>query len=175
MITMATTDPRKGQTVIEAIVAIMLLTTGFLGVVALLSRSFFLNRVITDETKATYLAAEGIEVVKSLIDHDVYQGLAGKGPGWGSCCAAGTYRLDYGSTALTAYPFPQSTPTFLHFDPAGNVYDYGGSVTTGFNRWVAITYPMPNEVSVIAHVEWKTGPLTTQTITLEDHFYNWHP
>lgn len=171
---------RKGQTVVEAIVAIMLLTTGFLGAVALLSRSFFLNRVVTDETKATYLASEGIEVVKSLIDHDIYQGIVGNGPGWVNpaplpCCAAGTYRVDYQSIALTPYPFPQAAPTFLRFDPTVNAYNYVGSVTTGFNRWVVITYPNPGEVSVVSRVEWRTGPITSQNVILEDHFYNWHP
>ncbi len=170
----------KGQTVIEAIVAIMLLTTGFLGADAPLSRSFFLNRVITDDTKATYLASEGIEIVKNLIDHDIYQGIAGDGPGWVNpgplpCCAAGTYRLDYSSTQLTPYPFPQSSPTLLKFDPATDAYDYTGSVNTGFNRWITITYPNVGEVAVIAHVEWSTGSFTSRNVTLEDHFYNWHP
>ena len=67
---------RRGQSIIEAMVAISILTTGFLGIFALLSKSFFLSRVVADETTATYLASEGMEITKNIIDHDVYTGLA---------------------------------------------------------------------------------------------------
>ena len=53
-------------------VAITVLTVGFLGISSLLSQSLALNRVTTNEITATYLASEGIEIAKNLIDHDVY-------------------------------------------------------------------------------------------------------
>src|SRR6185369_4698812 len=84
------TDRRSGQSLIEAIIAITLLTIGFLGIARLLSQSLFFTKVVSDQTTATYLAAEGIEIVKNLIDHDVYMQLHNPplGPGWGNCFAS---------------------------------------------------------------------------------------
>lgn len=166
---------RRGQSIVEAMVAISILTTGFLGIFTLLSKSFFLSRVVANETTATYLASEGIEITKNLIDYDVYKGLADGTSLWGNCCAPGTYRVDYTGTSLTFYPSPLSNPTYLQFDPANFRYGYAGSVTTPFNRWVIITTPGPNEIKVNVVVQWSTGTFTSQNINLEDHFYNWHP
>ena len=59
---------RRGQTLVEALVALSILTTGFFGIVSLLTKSFQLNRTTMNDTQATYLAAEGIEIAKNLID-----------------------------------------------------------------------------------------------------------
>ncbi len=62
---------RGGQTIIEAILAISVLTFGLLSVLSLLNRSLSLNRVIADNYRATYLAAEGIEIARNLVDYNV--------------------------------------------------------------------------------------------------------
>lgn len=170
---------KTGQSIIEAVVAISILTTGFLGIMALLSRSFFLNRITADELTATYLASEGIEIIKNILDHDIYT----PGNTWGTCggaCADGTYIADYttGSSeeeqplALIAVcPGP-----YLHVDPVTHLYSYTGGVTTNFQRCLRITHgSLGNEVTVNAIVTWSTGSLTSQSLNLEDHFYNWHP
>ena len=158
-------------------VAIRILTTGFLGIVALLSKSFFLSRVVADETTATYLASEGMEITKNIIDHDVYTGLANPPPTqWGKCCNSNTYRVDYTSKTLTNYNNPISNPRYLRLDQANHDYNYiGSSVLTPFNRWVVIHNPGPDEIQVNVIVQWSTGLFTSQNIDLEDHFYNWHP
>lgn len=158
-------------------IAISLLTVGFLGIFSLLSRSLFLNRVIANETTATYLAAEGVELAKNLIDHDVYSGLAATGqPIWGAAgCFGGngTYQLDYTATVCPPPLFNAGVP--LKFDPATHLYGYAGSVTSPFTRRIRITTPNPNEIVVGVTVMWSTGPIVTQSINVEDHFYNWHP
>ena len=65
-------SPRGGQSLIEVMVAVTALTVSFLGISSLLSQSLALNRVISNEATATYLASEGIEIAKNLIDHDFY-------------------------------------------------------------------------------------------------------
>lgn len=162
---------RAGQSIIEAMISISILTTGFLGITTLLSRSFFLSRMTADELASTYLASEGIELVKNLIDHDLY---APGGTGWGSCCSPGSYRVDHDSKNLTSYPNPVSSPMYLNFDDTSHLYDYAGPKTSKFNRWIEISWPSANEIMVVAHVQWATG-ITSQSLTLEDHFYNWHP
>src|SRR5688572_13216996 len=65
---------RDGQTIVEAMVAVSLLVVGFLGMITLINRSIGLNRVVSDNYTATYLAAEGIEVVKNLLDRNFIAG-----------------------------------------------------------------------------------------------------
>ncbi len=159
-------------------IAISILTMGFLGITTLLARSFVISHTTANDLTATYLASEGIEIAKNLIDHDVYRFLATppQGTGWGSCCAVGNYSVYYGSSALTPYPNPLATPPaqLLIFHPTTGLYDYvnsAGSVPTNFNRWIQISVPQANEIVVNSFVAWPGG----QTVNLEDHFYNWHP
>src|SRR3989344_7355701 len=65
---------RSGQALVEVMVAVSILTVGFLGIVGLLSRALALNRVVADNYTATYLAAEGIEITKNIVDGNVVQG-----------------------------------------------------------------------------------------------------
>ena len=104
---------RRGQSIVEALVALSLLVVALLGIETLLARSFLLDRVTTDQTKATYLASEGVEIMKSLLDHQIYDAVAnGVGGlandpdagGWPSFCglSAGSfsyYQVDWKATS----------------------------------------------------------------------------
>jgi len=172
---------RIGQTLVEAMVAMTILTTGLLGMFTLLSRSFFIGRNLEDQTKGTYLAAEGIELAKNMIDHDVYLGLAtgGAAGGWGVCFPFGVggnadYEIDYATKACPLTTF-LGTGRKLNFNAATDLYGYGAGTPTSYVRRIRITKPSANEIDVQSIVTWSTGPLNGQSITLEDHFYNWHP
>ena len=90
------TRRNRGQAIIEVLVAVSMLTVGFLGVVTLLAKSLGLNRVVTESYTATYLAVEGVELVKNLIDAN---SIAGAGTPWNSGLTDGTYEADYASLA----------------------------------------------------------------------------
>jgi len=161
---------RSGQSLLEMMIALSVLTVAFLGIGALLSRSFFLNRVATDETIGSYLAAEGVEVTKSIIDHDMYS----TGLGWGVDVPAGSYSPIYSSVKLGVVATPFKPDVFLNFSSSTG-YQYGNGSVTPFKRWVTITHPNASEINVKSTVTWSTGPLTNETVTDEDHFYDWHP
>ena len=167
---------RRGQTLIEALIALSVITLGLLGILALLAKSFFYNRTISDQLTATYLASEGVEVAKNLIDHDVASGAA-----WNSCFApyenaAGVAQLalDYTSTdcgSLNLY----APGDVLQFDGTTDRYSYhvtAGSSPTGFSRDVVVK-AAGDQITVNSVVTWSTGPITSQSINLEDHFYKW--
>ena len=168
----------KGQSLLEVMIALTMLTVGFLGIASLLAQSFFLGRAISNEAVATYLASEGIEIAKNLIDHDVYAHLASMGPGWNFCFGAGgDFQLDYATVNCSNLPLYDSA-NHLNLDPATHRYSYQetiGSAATVFTRDVRVTVPNVNEIVVNAIVRWSTGPLASQSINLEDRFYNWHP
>jgi len=193
---------RRGQTLVEALVALSILTTGFIGIVTLLTKSFSLNRSTTNDTQATYLAAEGIEVAKNIIDYDTYFGIA-QGPGvlngWG--CSfnltpggkAKNFALEYDTVppapggCSTQIPEITNGKDQLYIkndtdsDPDNDAdeplytYDSSGATPTDFTRDVSISMSSDTEeIDVQSTVTWKNGVLSN-TITLEDHFYNWHP
>lgn len=152
-----------GQIIIESVVATSVLVVGFLGLFALLARSFYLSRIVQDNYAATYLAAEGIEVVKNIVDHNVVSGLP-----WNSGFANGDYEVEYGSASLAA-----SANRTLSFDSSANVYRYAGNVRTSFRRLMRINLASQNELRVNSIVSWNTG-LFQSSVNLEDRFFNWY-
>lgn len=178
-------------------IALFILTTGFLGILSLLSQSIFISKNISDQTIATYLASEGIELAKNLIDHDVYEQVASVGTGWGTCFGpgGGSFELDYTTTNcnnvdMPSVPSAADPPDFLYYDPVTHEYLYtfsgpagaqvipdGGSPTI-FKRAIKVipnNNPAIPEITVQSIVSWNNGLPTEQSVTLEDHFYNWYP
>ena len=159
---------RSGQSLIEATIAISILTVGFLGISSLLARSFFLSRVVSDEVTANYLAAEGIELAKNMIDHDVYETYANNGNfSWGRCFSQSSNRvgtteeveLDY-TTLADPVTDCQGVPAFtspgrpLLYNPTTHLYSYNaqqGDITTTFTREILVT-ENGNEIIVNAIV-----------------------
>lgn len=189
-----TRSSRSGQSIIEAMVALSILTTGLLGIMTLLTRSFQINDSVDNQTTATYLAAEGIEVAKSLIDHDVYANIASGGvvAGWGNCFSYASSRpiyikLDYEtydcsdatlqpSLTPTEYPIYYNTSyAYSNFEGYRDTNIGGIATKTIFSRSTSITAPNSNELDVQSTVSWMSPPGVPQSVTLEDHFYNWIP
>jgi hypothetical protein len=116
----------------------------------------------------------------------VYFGLPGNND-WGCSfpTAAGVpsdYELEYDSApaspgCLTPMPTSNSAQTdHLYFNPSSTLYSYSiasPAVKSDFTRDVRITNN-GDEIDVQSIVAWTDGTLSN-TITLEDHFYNWHP
>jgi Tfp pilus assembly protein PilV len=175
---------RKGQSIIEAMIAISILTAGFLGIAGLLVRSLQLSRTTSDDITATYLASEGVELMKNITDHDVYA----KNP-WGTCtnqfgfptCAGnGAYTVNYNSAspALIGGPgaecFTSVAVPALDYDASTGLYGDAGTASR-FSRCIEITHSADREeMTVNSIVEWTTNGVQS-SLNLEDHFYNWNP
>ncbi|RJP45622.1 hypothetical protein C4587_00525 [Candidatus Parcubacteria bacterium] len=157
---------RRGQFLVEALIALGVLVVGLLGILTLLARSFFLGRVIADNYTATYLAAEGVEVVKNLIDANYIQGRP-----FASGFSDGDFEVEYGSTALA----PNQDQNLL-FDAGTNLYGYAGSQATKFRRVirVALIGVVADEVQVNSIVSWTTGG-GSYLVDVEGRFLNWRP
>lgn len=164
-----TTDS-GGQVMIEAIVAISLVLVGLLGIVQLLIRSVGINKDLSGKLVASYLAAEGVEVVKSLIDTDIARGRV-----WNFTIGdPGLYKFDYRSDVkgdsgddLVAY----SPPDFVLFSEADG-YGYAAWDTpTGFQRWVEISEAGP-AITVKSFVKWDSRT-PDRAIEVVDVFYKW--
>lgn len=155
---------KKGQALIETLIAISVLAIGFMGVIGLLSRSLGLNRVVADNYTATYLAAEGLEVVKNILDSNT---LAGN---WDRGINSGDFEVEYGSIRLES-----NQNRFLVFDPGTRLYSYNGpqEEQTPFRRKITIAFAGQDEVKVNSLVSWTTRGGGTFEVDVEDHFFDW--
>jgi hypothetical protein len=156
-------------------VAITMLTVSFLGISVLLSKSLAVNRVTANDVTATYLASEGIEITKNLIDHDVYAGYAHQGNGWGSCfLATQDFEVEYSTNdCRTLVSFGNGGHVLL-YDASAHLYNYENGTPTIFTREIRVVPTGSYEVTVIAIVSWSGLNGAPGNISLEDHFYKWY-
>ncbi|KKU94355.1 MAG: hypothetical protein UY26_C0002G0137 [Candidatus Jorgensenbacteria bacterium GW2011_GWA1_48_13] len=163
---------RKGNLLIESIIALSVATIGILGVLGLLSRSLGINKDVSQKFAATYLAAEGVEVVKSLIDKNFADSDAWN-EGIGDCgFPTCDYEVVFNDAALSGF-----SDHFLNFDSTNGTYSYGDGVPTPFKRKIVITAIDLNgggddELKVNSSVTWAVRG-GTETVDLEDHFFDW--
>lgn len=167
---------KRGSLLIESIVAINIALIGLLGVLGLLSSSLTLNRDAGQKIIATYLAAEGVEVIKNMIDLNYVDGSVG----WNNGIRTGSYEISYLRIETDLGGYERESENVLWFDSLTGIYSYdsGNGEPTGFKRTVRIQENDNDgnvgteEIVVNSILKWpsKTG---LQTINLEDHFFDW--
>lgn len=150
-------------------VALGLIVVGLLGIVVLYTRSLALNREVVNQTIAAGLAAEGIEIVKNIIDTNVAERVREE---WTQNLSAGTFAVDYESATLLTPAAGQP----LHFRASNNSYgpSVSGSSASAFTRSVTITFLSVTETQVTSTVAWVENG-SVKSINVEDHFFNWRP
>lgn len=158
-------EARQGQVLVEAIVALGLLVGGFLGAVQLLASSIGTNRVVSENYTAAYLGAEGIEVVKNMIDANTLRALP-----WNNGLSDGDFEVEHGSISLQP-----NQNRFLLYDAVSGLYGYGAGTPTKFKRTVSVALLGGEEVKVNAIVMWTTRGGGTFSANVEDHFLRWRP
>jgi len=160
----------NGQLIIEMMVAVSLLMIGLLGIFAVLSQSLGLNRVAANQYIAAHLAAEGIEVTKSIIDANYING----GPWNLGLESDGDYAVEYNSTELDGSS--EKLEARLKLDESTGLYTYESGVDTNFKRTITIDNipdADPTEIKVISRVYWKDRGGVDFDIVLEDRFRDW--
>jgi len=156
----------EGQIIVESIIALAVITIGFLSLIALMSNAIGLSKVNSEYYIATYLSAEGIEVIKNIIDTNV---IAGKS--WNDGLATdGTYEVEYNSLSLL--PNQNRFYRFLNFDPNSKIYSYSNGQPTRFKRTIEITNINANHIKVKSTVFWTSRGGAQFQVDLEDNFYN---
>ncbi len=138
-----------------------LVTVSLIGIIALITRSFGFNRDVAVRLQAAYLATEGVELVKRMIDTSIARG----DPFNTTVPPGGPYRVEYGSDLLA----PPSGP--LLFD-SGRGYQYGAGLPTTLTREVFVEGLGSAALRVRSRVTW-TERGRAQTIDMEDVFYAW--
>jgi len=183
----------KGFTVVETVVAVSLLAMTLIGIYALAARSIGIGLAFRNELIASGLAAEGIEIVRSLRDTNWILGQTADDSGcnvvqsWrrnlcGSPGSPQSYELDVETPAdaapgsLTAYSVPGR---FLNFTTDGR-YIYGSGTQTHFKRRITIVGLSDHEMIVTVEMRW-TGKGGNRCLDnpeercfiIEDRLLNW--
>ena len=161
---------RKAQSLIETMVGLGVLTVGLLGLIALLSRSLGLSNYVSENYIATYLAAEGIEITKNILDHNAKVGGI---TAWNSGFFNGDFEADWLSESLSL----QGVPRPLLLDPVSGLYSYQiGGTQTKFFRTIHVELVDINHLKINSIVVWATsqgivGLSGNAQVNVEDHFF----
>ncbi len=157
----------EGQIMLEALVALSVILIGILGILSLVSRSLSLNAVASSQYVASNLAAEGIEIVKNIIDGNKLQGKA-----W-DILSANDYQADYLSAELQPY---DGEP--LRFDSQSGFYGYSAGDPTVYVRKINLAYVPPDgkdQIKVTSSVSWTARSGASFEAVIEDYFFDWRP
>lgn len=161
----------SGYLLVEAIVAASLLIIGLVSVAGLMARALSLNRVVSDQFIANYLAVEGIEIVKNLIEANILAGNA-----WNVGISDGCYEVDYQTLNLGDRPCSslESQQPIL-FDSATGFYGYGSGNPTPFRKSILIEIESSSgdRIKVNSIVKWISRGGIEFNINLEDYFFNY--
>lgn len=151
-----------GFTLIEALVALVVLTMALGPALVLSSNISSTASVIRNNLIAANLSQEGVEVVRALRDANWYNGLA-----FDSGLADGTYRIEWNSDALIA----------LGGNPAlklnAGLYNYSSGTDTIFYRTISITKLNSEELKIISSITWTERANSPRGVTTESHLFNW--
>lgn len=162
---------------IEAMVAISVAVMGLFGVLQLLSNSIAINKTISQRHIASYLAMEGVEITKAIIDWNYDSGNV-----WNAGLNDGTYEFDVeggiptdpGNYNISSDPNASSN-TPLNFDSSTGVYSYGSGSPTTFIRSIGIERISSSELKVKSTIDWTVRGNEAKELSIEAHFFDWRP
>lgn len=173
-------ESQRGFTVLESIVAILVLSLAISGVFAAVRQGLSQGIIAKDEIKAAYLAQEAVEIIRNQRDNNRLASIdSGTAVPWltvisgcvGSVCKVdatgpgGDYISPCGSDWGSCPPLRQDPNTFL--------YSYDSDLPeSGFTREVKIEKINDDEVAVTVRVTWSKGTISNQFET-KASLFNW--
>lgn len=169
---------QSGFTLIEMLVAVLIFSLSLVALTTIASRGIGGNRAVANEISAQYLAAEGVEAVRSIRDSN-YTSLNGWLSGMTQCLGESCY-LELQSSAphytlnlCQNSPSPCENPLVLSSD---NLIGATLSGTpTVFSRTIfleQINPSQPNQIKVRSEVRWSQGRIE-RVIVLDEILFDW--
>lgn len=158
-----------GFTIPEVLIAIFIILVAMGGAFALIQRTVASSATVSNQLVASYLAQEGIEIVRNIRDtnflgiHKVGGGSWTDG-GLGGC--SGGCEAQYDSSGLIL-----STGNFLNIQGNG-LYGYGVGTRTPFKRTITIASIGPEQIEVSVEVFWDERG-QTRRVKAATELYNW--
>lgn len=171
----------QGFTLIETLVAIMILVIAIIGPMEIASKGLFSAFYARDQITAYYLAQEGVEYVKNKR----YESVIAKDHGNTSSGWLDLKTECSGDDGCIVDPVQDTVEACQTSGcPKLNYYDEGGffmyeniGIESHFIRTIKITPELsnPNEFLVQSEVKWNVGSLfsSTKTFVLQERMFDW--
>ncbi|NCD06918.1 MAG: prepilin-type N-terminal cleavage/methylation domain-containing protein [Spirochaetia bacterium] len=172
---------KKGFSLIEVMVVIVILSLGMMSVASLIQQSLRVKNISRSHLAAQELAQEGLELIRRVRDNNFIQaGFQGDTPSWDYNITPGTYKM----------AFDMDTPQTIATLDDGKLYkidsgEYAGfyaypsgereTSETSFYRMIEIEYlnADPNKLKVTSTVKW-VGAGDEFIYELETVLYDWY-
>lgn len=151
-----------GFSIIEVLVAIGVILVSFTGAMGLINKSLAFHDLAYSRLIASYLAQEGIEIVRNIRDNNFIQNTT-----WNNGLTIGDYQVQYNDLQLRPY-----TGENLKLDTVNGVYNYDSGQLTRYNRKIIINQIDSEHIRVQSVVSWNNRGGQFEII-VEDHLYNW--
>lgn len=172
-------DPR-GFTLIETLVAVLILTTSVVGPLSIASRGLTSSLVAKDQIVAFYLAQDAVEYVRFMRDSNKLAGNAWL-TGLNNCISADGSVACYVDSRLSTVNSCGGTTCAnfpLYYDSANNYYTYSQSATTRtiFTRTITIKTPIggsASEAQLDVVVSWSDTGTVTRQINVFENLLDW--
>jgi type II secretory pathway pseudopilin PulG len=175
---MKKTNQEKSFTLLEAIVAIFVITTGVIGVYSLIIQTLSASNSSKEKLIAAYLAQEGIEIVRNIRDTNWVAKQTDPTRNWDTGLEIiGIYEADYQSPKLYLYSDNHYLDHYLDIGVSGYYY-YSSfpSVQTKFQRKITISAKddtngdgVLDRMTVRVKVSWGTN-----TVKVQEYLYSWY-
>jgi len=152
-----------GFTLIEVLISLTIITVGVLGVFALVQQTISFLPISRQKLVASYLAQEGVEIVRNLRDTNIVKGQA-----WDfglTSCASGC-EVDYTGANLNGYQ-----DRYLLYN--NSFYNYNSGSPTLYKRKVIIDSSNVDDLKITIEVSWQEKS-RSHLISVREDIYNWY-
>ncbi len=178
----------KGFSLLETLVAVMILSTAIVGPLSIASRSLHNSIVAKDQIAAFFLAQDAVEFIRYARDSNTLKGgnwITGAGTSTSiinlSLCE-GTYGCYFDSTGSTITACTLLLPCpVINYNTSTGFYTYSPVVvndptivSTSYTRQVFLTATVANvEEKITVLVTWKDSGGSSHTVTVSENIFNW--
>ncbi len=151
-----------GFTLIEALVALVILSISIVPALILSSNLSEIASVAKNNLIAANLAQEGVEVVRAIRDTNWFNGVA-----FNTGLANGVYRTEWNSDALLS--LGTNPPLKL----GNGLYNYSVGQDTVFKRTITLTNIGAAELKVVSDITWTERRDRVKNIQVESRLFDW--
>lgn len=162
----------RGFTLLETIIATFILTIGAVGVFTLVAHTTRFSSTVTTQFVASYLAQEGVEIVRNIRDTNfvkIRKGVPGAAWKDGLTGCETMCEADYNDSSLVQVS--ALNPLLIN----GTLYSYDSGVSTVFpfrrNITVAVD-GVDTKLDVLVEVSWQERG-TTRSVKAATALYKW--
>ena len=163
-----------GFTLLEVMATVFVVTVGLVGVFNVITNLGISASISSDRLIASYLAQEGIEIIRNIRDGNLLEQIKDQTNPWDEGLMGCSFGCEVDYTISTEEdPILQSYQSRFFKINSNGFYNYTIGSDTKFKRKITITQESADALRVEVLVDWQTRGKSYQFSALEK-IYNWH-